>query len=1100
MATLTSFVRSGTGHTSVRTTARSTSTLNTSLLNPKHLLNRLLGKHGRTTRPFLLQKTFFIAVDSLIDFATRTIPLERDSIDPPMDPRIIKANAENILPSIDWTPPPNALLNQPHFQIRMLGPQVPYQLVRDTGIQISSPAVIPLTTTGIPQIATANTGHTIGNTSHHRNHRWTTDCHSHRQQEAFKLFPCQNTGPTCTGGQPIRLFQNRDKQKAPPEIKSNLKKSSQLILEKIDELAARLETYQEESNPTTTTNQSNNCTRLPSTSGQCMTDNLPDPQTGYSHLLDARNKYSPTEDIKQIYDRQHSAGPPNLNWTDLMSQSNVINNNTPVKALPRLDFDSERKTSKGSPHLMQWLRHLIPEALLRRGDEVKEYSNDYESQNKQSTTWQPMSVVDYNHCCRFVDNGLGQDRVTSPHCNDMWFRSAQSRSVTSCDTHGYDSFQHQSSQYDTNGHEHENRRLHEKHEQNFNRSSCNSQHIEDRNHCVCTALERSDEEHKSDGHVHTENQQHRGFSNEPKDYFGQCCHMVNCKTSTRDKKCEDCAYVSKKVRARDGGCVMDYTNTVTCNQWASFARNTSSENTPVEKSPLHSQKFVDKSVFMCSCVTDNGALTEQKGVALDITKNACVHSEKHGKSARSLHMTVPAHSVTSQRNRMMIPSPNSNQSAVFKTPAPVSSSSQTASVKGQFLKPVNTPLRRRTKAPSICGSSSTSSRQNVRLLARRSVVGIQEYASLGHSPSPAPSTPRVFPAPSPAHSEFDLALFTSAKRTRCREMDLTELSGPCTPTVRKLSTHQLRCWTDVHRPTVCPSPAFSKPLSVLGWSQLSDTDSDSIYTHSEDETSSRGSMACEDDQEKLTDKFQTMKGLCPGCHPPCQMQYDLLNSRTYNIAMETNSSTCIHHRKMREAEREFILRQKSRKVSSQTRLIPALSDVNLCRSCPPAKGLTAYDFHVSSSETDIGKTFVSPPRPTDSRKTLDVVRLQRTRTRKYKRKRVAYSQEELDNLSHGVETFGTKWNQILVTYKFHPSRTAVDLGEKHRRMVKSSTSSKRARDSKPFSMCEERRLRRGVKTLGYNWKGILSMFRFSRGRRAEDLRNRWRTLMKRTST
>ncbi|XP_046572149.1 uncharacterized protein LOC124280294 [Haliotis rubra] len=895
-----------------------------------------------------------------------------------------------------------------------------------------------------------------------------------------------------------------DKQKAQPEMKPTLKKSSQLILEKIDELSARLETYKEESNQTTTTNLNNNCTRLPSTSGQHITDHLPDPQTGYSHLLDARNKCSPTEPIKQMYDRQHTAEPPHINWTDI-SQSNVMNNDTPNKALPRLDFNSERNTSRGSPHLMNWLRHLIPEALLRRRDEVKEYSYDYKSQGKHSATWRPTSVVDYNHCCRsdsgIADNGLGQDRVTSPHCSDnMCFRSAQSRSVASSDVHGYNSFQHQASQYETNG-EHENRSLHGKYEQSLNKNSCNSQHIADRNNCVCSAVERCDDEHKSDGHVHIEKQKYTGLSNEPKDCFGQCCHMVNCKTNARDRKCEDCAYVSKKVSARDGGCGKDCSNTVPCSQWASSTQNTSSENTLVEKSPHHSQKWIDESVVMCSCVTDNGSLTKQKGAAMDISKNACVHSEKPGRGVRSLHINVPASSVTPQRNRMMIPTPNSCQSAVFKTPAPVAAPSQTASVKGQFLKPVNTPLRRKTEAPSSCGSSSTSSRRNVRLLARRSVVGIQESASPRHSPPRAPSTPRVTPVPSPAQSEFDLALLTSAKRTRCREVDMTELSGPCTPTVRKLSTHQLRCWTDVHRPTVCPSPAYSKPLSVLGWSQLSDTDSDSIYTHSEDETSSRGSVAGEDDQEKRTDKYQTMRGLCPGCHPPCQLQYDLLNSRTYNIAMETNSSTCIHHREMREAEREFILRQKSSKVPSKSRPIPALSDANFCRSCPPAKGLAAYDFHVSSSETDIGKRFVSPPHPTDSRKTVDVVQLHRTRTRQHKRKRVAYSQEELDNLSHGVETLGTKWNQILVTYKFHPSRTAVDLREKHRRMVKSSSASKkRARDSKPFSMCEERRLRRGVKTLGYNWKGIISMFRFSRGRRAEDLRNRWRTLMKTTST
>lgn len=109
--------------------------------------------------------------------------------------------------------------------------------------------------------------------------------------------------------------------------------------------------------------------------------------------------------------------------------------------------------------------------------------------------------------------------------------------------------------------------------------------------------------------------------------------------------------------------------------------------------------------------------------------------------------------------------------------------------------------------------------------------------------------------------------------------------------------------------------------------------------------------------DSCQDNFHVIHEIFPssGCHPPSQLQCDL-NSRTYNIAMETSSSTCDHHREMREAEREFILRQKSNKVVKPSRPIPALSDVNLCRSCPSAKGLAAYDFQVSSSETEIGKT------------------------------------------------------------------------------------------------------------------------------------------------
>jgi Myb-like DNA-binding domain len=47
----------------------------------------------------------------------------------------------------------------------------------------------------------------------------------------------------------------------------------------------------------------------------------------------------------------------------------------------------------------------------------------------------------------------------------------------------------------------------------------------------------------------------------------------------------------------------------------------------------------------------------------------------------------------------------------------------------------------------------------------------------------------------------------------------------------------------------------------------------------------------------------------------------------------------------------------------------------------------------------------------------------------------------------------------------------------------------------PFSMAEERRLKRGVKMFGYNWKVILSSMKFSSNRTAVELRNKWRTMV-----
>lgn len=61
--------------------------------------------------------------------------------------------------------------------------------------------------------------------------------------------------------------------------------------------------------------------------------------------------------------------------------------------------------------------------------------------------------------------------------------------------------------------------------------------------------------------------------------------------------------------------------------------------------------------------------------------------------------------------------------------------------------------------------------------------------------------------------------------------------------------------------------------------------------------------------------------------------------------------------------------------------------------------------------------------------------LQTSKSTRKRRHRIPYSQEEVDNLLEGVQNLGKFWCQILATYKFHPSRTAVDLMEKFKRLT-----------------------------------------------------------------
>ena len=51
-----------------------------------------------------------------------------------------------------------------------------------------------------------------------------------------------------------------------------------------------------------------------------------------------------------------------------------------------------------------------------------------------------------------------------------------------------------------------------------------------------------------------------------------------------------------------------------------------------------------------------------------------------------------------------------------------------------------------------------------------------------------------------------------------------------------------------------------------------------------------------------------------------------------------------------------------------------------------------------------------------------------------RRKRVEYSEQEERDLTDGVTKRGKFWTEILCSYDFHPSRTAVDLKDKYKRM------------------------------------------------------------------
>ncbi|KAK3083615.1 hypothetical protein FSP39_000291, partial [Pinctada imbricata] len=236
-----------------------------------------------------------------------------------------------------------------------------------------------------------------------------------------------------------------------------------------------------------------------------------------------------------------------------------------------------------------------------------------------------------------------------------------------------------------------------------------------------------------------------------------------------------------------------------------------------------------------------------------------------------------------------------------------------------------------------------------------------------------------------------------------------------------------------------------------------------------------------------------------GCSGGAMLGDTRLNSRTLNILLETSPYTCRLHRELRQLERNYIskLRKQRKQGTHGKSYLRTPQDKVVCST--PAKENThpgVYDFQSDSDRID-----VSPPstvlkkHKVTSKSTVSVSR----------KERVPYTEEEVYYLQEGVKRLGKFWSQILATYRFHPSRTGVHLKDKYKQIQRQNKEDQgshisRSQPHKPFSMCEERRLLKGVKAFGYNWKSILQSYKFAEGRTNEDLRSKWRSMNRNSHT
>lgn len=87
-----------------------------------------------------------------------------------------------------------------------------------------------------------------------------------------------------------------------------------------------------------------------------------------------------------------------------------------------------------------------------------------------------------------------------------------------------------------------------------------------------------------------------------------------------------------------------------------------------------------------------------------------------------------------------------------------------------------------------------------------------------------------------------------------------------------------------------------------------------------------------------------------GCEKTMAVDGRFLNSRTYNIALETDPNTCAFHRKLRQLERQHIHQIQKSKKRTGSRLLDILkSKVKRTESRKRSNG-SVYNFESDASE------------------------------------------------------------------------------------------------------------------------------------------------------
>ncbi|XP_028414048.1 uncharacterized protein LOC114537111 isoform X2 [Dendronephthya gigantea] len=206
------------------------------------------------------------------------------------------------------------------------------------------------------------------------------------------------------------------------------------------------------------------------------------------------------------------------------------------------------------------------------------------------------------------------------------------------------------------------------------------------------------------------------------------------------------------------------------------------------------------------------------------------------------------------------------------------------------------------------------------------------------------------------------------------------------------------------------------------------------------------------------------KGICRKCLG-CRVDFAKVNSRNYLSSIRRSINTCTEHRLFFMEVVSALQRYKKFKETK--------------------KRSPDFDF-VSSPKVNV--RCEGFPREIAKRVKPDEQRNSSRPTKK------PFTAREIEILKEGVDKYGPRFNIIEKYCEFSTKRSAKTLKQKYTSLMQATCYKPKKRC--PFTLQEEENLKEGVSKYGFQWKKILNHYSFMPQRTPQNLKDKWRNMLK----